>query len=317
MGSANERKNRTSNIGGVVVPIFTPVDEDERVDEGAYRALIRHCLSAGVNGLFAGGSAGMGPLLADDQWERAMEIAYDETGGTVPLLGGVIAVSTRRAVERIRILERIGYRAMAVTPTFYISLVREEEFMAHFADCRNATGMEMVVYNIPSCVGSSIPIGVIEAAAEKGWSSCCKESSGDKRYFEAVIAVGKRTGMRILQGNEIDIARGLSLGAGGCIPVCANFIPAPFVDIWKAHSKMEDGNLQAYQEEINAVRQSLLLGDRNWLAGISYGMSTIGIGSGNVIKPLQKLAAGEQASVDGLKARYAKYLAALRRERKA
>jgi dihydrodipicolinate synthase/N-acetylneuraminate lyase len=78
---------------------------------------------------------------------------------------------------------------MAVTPTFYIALDREEEFLAHFEDCRNATDMEMVVYNIPSCVGSSIPVSVIEAAAENGWSSCCKESSGDRDFFEQSIAI--------------------------------------------------------------------------------------------------------------------------------
>jgi hypothetical protein len=39
--------------------------------------------------------------------------------------------------------------------------------------------------------------------------------------------------------------------------------------------------------------------------GISYGMSTIGIGSGNIIKPLQPLSALEGASIDALRERYA------------
>ncbi len=309
MKSGNSVESCAREISGVIVPIFTPVNGEERVDEGAYRRLIRHCLSAGVDGIFAGGSAGMGPLLEDDQWERAMEIAHSEVGGAVPLLGGVITVSTRKAVERIHILDRIGYQAMAVTPTYYISLTREEEFISHFEACRNATDMEMVVYNIPSCVGSNIPPKVIEATAELGWSSSCKESSGDRAYFEEVMAIGVRTGMCILQGNEVDIAWGLAIGAGGCVPVCANFIPAPFVEIWKEYRANGSGDLEKYQKEINEIRESLLLGDRNWIAGISYGMSAIGIGRGNVIAPLQRLSSAEQDTVDKLKARYADYLA--------
>ena len=101
------------------------------------------------------------------------------------------------------------------------------------------------------------------------------------------------------------------MGAGGCIPVCANFIPKPFVEIWKAHTQEGAGELHILQDEINAVRETLLLGDRNWLAGISYGMSTLGIGGANVISPLQPLGESEKVSVDGLKAQYAEYLAGL------
>ncbi len=145
--------------------------------------------------------------------------------------------------------------------------------------------------------------------AELGWASCCKESSGDRDYFAEVMAISSRTGMRILQGNEIDIAWGLSLGAGGFIPVCANLFPVPFVEIWKEHRALGNSNLEGYQEVINAVREPLLFGNRNWLAGISYGLSAIGIGSGNVIKPLQKLSPMEHVSVDKLIVRYADYLA--------
>jgi hypothetical protein len=80
-------------------PIITPIDASEAVDEKAFRANIRRCLDAGVDGIFAGGSAGMGPLLSDTQWRRAMEIAYDEVGDKKTLLGGAIATSTKGAVK--------------------------------------------------------------------------------------------------------------------------------------------------------------------------------------------------------------------------
>ena len=102
-------------IEGVIVPLITPVDENECIDESALRAQIRHCLEEGVNGIFVGGSAGMGPLLTEDQWVRLIEIARDEVDDPVPLLGGVIETSTGRAIERIKILDRAGFHHMVVT----------------------------------------------------------------------------------------------------------------------------------------------------------------------------------------------------------
>ena len=44
-------------IEGVIVPLLTPVDENEIVDESTLRALIGHCIQGGVNGIFAGAAA--------------------------------------------------------------------------------------------------------------------------------------------------------------------------------------------------------------------------------------------------------------------
>ena len=43
---------KTNAVEGVIVPLLTPLDEKECVDESALRALIRHCLDGGVDGIF-------------------------------------------------------------------------------------------------------------------------------------------------------------------------------------------------------------------------------------------------------------------------
>ncbi|MHC4133316.1 MAG: dihydrodipicolinate synthase family protein, partial [Planctomycetota bacterium] len=173
----------TKVIEGLIVPLLTPVDTEEHVDEPAMRALIQHCLNGGANALFIGGSSGMGPLWPVAQWQRMMEIALDEVAGAVPLLGGVIETSTPRAIERIRLLEQLGYKHMAVTPTYYITPEKNEEFLSYFGACRDAADLNMIVYNIPSCTYTSIPVEVIADMAKRGWTQCIKESSGDKDYF--------------------------------------------------------------------------------------------------------------------------------------
>lgn len=290
----------TNAIEGMIVPVLTPVDEEERVDEPALRALIRHCIEGGANGIFVGGSSGLGPLLRDSEWERVMEIARDEVGETVPLLGGVIAPSTVLAIERVRILDRMGFKHMVVTPTYYITPEFEEEFLTHFDACRQATDMNMIVYNIPSCTGASIPVSAIAEMVRLGWTQVVKESSGDRDYFSELIKAVSRDGATVLQGNEPDIAWGLSIGAKGLVPVCGNYAPSLLAAPWSAHQAGDETRLAELQEQIMAVRETLLMGGKNWLAGAMYGVHTLGIGCGIVSNPIKKLTEAEKEEIQAL-----------------
>ena len=110
---------KTDNLRGVIVPLITPVDGADRVDEAAFRKVIRYVIEAGVHGVFAGGSAGEGPLLTMEEWIRMTEIASDEANGKVQLLGGAIDTSTNRIIGRIKLLQKRGYTNFVVTPTYY------------------------------------------------------------------------------------------------------------------------------------------------------------------------------------------------------
>jgi 4-hydroxy-tetrahydrodipicolinate synthase len=276
------------------------MDDEERVDESAMRALIRHCLEGGVSGIFVGGTSGFGPLLTDDQWERLMEIARDEVDDSVPLLTGVIATSTGRAIERIRILDRIGFKHMVVTATFYVTPTQHDEFLAHFDGCRQATDMNMIVYNIPSCTGASIPVRAIAEMVRRGWTNVVKESSGDRNYFLELTKAVSESETTILQGNEPDIAWGLSVGAKGMVPVCANYAPSLFAAAWRANQAGDETRLAELQERIMAVRETLLMGDKSWLAGAMYGVHTLGIGRGDVPRPIQKLNGEQKKEIEVL-----------------
>jgi 4-hydroxy-tetrahydrodipicolinate synthase len=109
---------KQTELSGVIVPIITPVDDQDRVAEPAFRQVIRRLIEAGVHGLFIGGSAGEGPLLTAREWQRMVEIAFDEARGALPLLGGAIDTSTQRIKERIKILADVGYEYFVVTLTF-------------------------------------------------------------------------------------------------------------------------------------------------------------------------------------------------------
>jgi 4-hydroxy-tetrahydrodipicolinate synthase len=287
-----------SELAGVVVPAITPVDDEDRVDEAGFRRGLRRLVDAGVQAIFVGGSAGEGPLLADREWERMVTIARDEVKGAVNLLGGAIDTSTRRVRTKMRILRQVGYPYCVITPTYYITLRHPDEYLRLFGECaEHADGMEIVAYNIPSCVGSVIPAEILIEGARRGYFHYLKESSGDFDYFQRLVDEGAEVGLRVLEGEEPHIAKGLLAGAVGIVPVCANFEPATYIAAYRAGLARDEAALVKLQERIIEVRRQLLFVGPLWIAGIKYAMSLLGIGLGVPVSPLQPLTAEEKAKV--------------------
>jgi 4-hydroxy-tetrahydrodipicolinate synthase len=286
---------KNSELHGIIVPLITPVDSDDRVDESSFRNIVRHVIDGGVHGLFVGGSAGEGPLLTEKEWTRMMEIARNENRNRVSLLGGVMDTSTKRVKEKIRLLKQIGYEFFVLSPTFYISLSTPEEHFRLFSECIDVgSGMELVGYNIPGNTHSQIPVEVFHECARRGWIRYCKDSSGDMEYFQRLQA----RGLKVLSGSEIDLADKLLAGAVGGVNVCANYEPETYVNAYSAALKKDREELVKMQERVEFLHQSLCLGGPCWLSGVKYAMSTLGIGSGKPVSPLQPAPEKQRKMID-------------------
>lgn len=288
-------------LGGVIVPVITPTDAQEDVDEAAFRKVLRRLIASGVNAMFVGGSAGEGPLLPDRQWRRMVEVAFDEVRGEIPLLGGAIDTSTRRVCDKVKTLREIGYRHFVVTPTFYIAVKTPAEHLRVYGQAKEVAGdMEMIAYNIPQCTASTLAVDTVCEMARRGWIRHCKESSGDLPYIKELITRGRDVGLTVLAGDEFTSNEALLAGAGGIVPVCANYDPAVFLRLFDAGSRGNRDELAAVMAEMLVIRETLVLSGPCWLSGIKYAVSAIGIGSGMPVSPLEPCDASRMAQIDRL-----------------
>ena len=286
-------------LSGVIVPVITPVDDQDRVDEITFRRVIRRLINAGVHGLFVGGSGGEGPLLASREWQRMIEIAYDENDDAVALLGGVVDTSTQRVKERIAILADVGYGYYVLTPTFYIPLKVNDEYLRLFSECHDAApGMSLVAYNIPQFTNSEIPIEVVVDLCRRGLITYCKESSANLSYFQRLISAGAPHGLKVFMGDEANMSAGLRAGACGIVPGSANVEPWTFIHQFEAAQRQDWDEVARLQERIMLLRANLPLAGSNWIAGIKYGVASLGIGTGRPVSPLQPLSDEQKRKVD-------------------
>jgi 4-hydroxy-tetrahydrodipicolinate synthase len=289
------------DLRGVVVPVVTPVNKKEEVDERAFRRLLRYLVKAGVNVIFVGGSAGEGPLLPDGQWRRMVEIAHSEVGNDLPLLGGAMDTSTRRVCDKVAILRDIGYRYFVLTPTYYVAGRSPAEHLRLFGAAKKAAGkMEMVAYNIPQCTGSALAVDTVCEMAARGWIRYCKESSGDLKYLKTLIRRGERVGLTVLVGDELIAGQGLLAGAKGVVPVCANYVPEMWLRYFEAGVRGDRKAVAEQRPELLRIREILLLSGASWIAGIKYAVSRMGFGSGMCVSPLESAEPERKVRIDAL-----------------
>lgn len=86
----------TDFMKGVVVPILTPIDEDEKIDEKKLRKQVDYVIEGGVLGILAFGSNGEFYMVEEDEMERGLQIIIDQTAGRVPVYFGIGAISTKK-----------------------------------------------------------------------------------------------------------------------------------------------------------------------------------------------------------------------------
>ncbi len=260
--------DKKPELRGVIVPVITPLLTNEELNVSALEKLLNYLISTGVDGIFTGGSAGMGPMLDEQVWRDLMAHSLRIVAGRCALLGGVIEASTKRAVRKIKILESLGYGTMVVTPTFYITLRTPDEFLRHFSICREASTMQMLAYNIPSCTGSEIPLECLKEMGKRKWIAGFKESSASKSYFRQASDIAGNCGFKIFQGNENDICWSLKNGADGIVPVCANFSPELFVEAWRSGTDCEKSGQLQHRIDANKLKYVVADSKSSWISGV-------------------------------------------------
>ena len=243
---------------GIIPPVLTPLTREQDVDQEAFCRLLDKLIAGGVHGLFIAGTAGFGSILTDAQHEWTVRLAVRHVAGRLPVLSGVLEPSTARVLERIRRIESSGVLAVVVVAPYYLRAQNERQLLRHFEIIRESTNLEMVLYNLPGCVGTAIPVQVFGDMAKRGWISACKDSSGDSEYFSELCRRGAENGLRVYQGMRPVFATLVELGAAGCVPVPGNVFPELYVQAW--NKRTEQAELPGLQERCDQAWKDLVVG---------------------------------------------------------
>ncbi|MFF0744924.1 dihydrodipicolinate synthase family protein [Streptomyces sp. NPDC004111] len=229
-------------LGGVVPPVCTPLDAAGEVDTASLARLVGHLVDGGVHGLFALGSSSEVAFLTDRQRALALETVVEAAAGRVPVLAGVIDMTTPRVVEHARDALAAGADALVATAPFY-ARTHPVEIARHFRILRERADLPLFAYDLPVCVHSKLAPALVRELAEDGTLAGLKDSSGDEGSLRRLlVALGGRHGradgpapaFSILTGSELTVDAALLAGADGVVPGLGNVDPAGYVRLYDA-----------------------------------------------------------------------------------
>ena len=110
----------TDFIKGVVVPILTPIDGEERIDEARLRDQVDYVIKGGVSGILAFGSNGEFYMVEEDEMERGLKIMVDQAAGRVPVYFGIGAIRTQKCCRLAKMAVANGAAGVSVLQPMFL-----------------------------------------------------------------------------------------------------------------------------------------------------------------------------------------------------
>jgi 4-hydroxy-tetrahydrodipicolinate synthase len=251
-GSGDDRETVDPRwLSGIVPPVCTPLDADLEVDVASLEKLIGFQLEAGVSGLFVLGSSSEAAFLRDAQRDTVVEVAVKVTGGQVPVLAGAIDMTTARVIDRAQHAVERGADAVVVTSPFYARTTHPAELERHFRAIKEAVGVDLVAYDIPIAVHSTLDPSLVVHLAAEGVLQAVKDSSGDLAALRRTVLLAEAVPtFAPFTGSELLVDGAMLAGASGAVPGLANVDPHGYVELYRSCRRGDWETARRQQERL-------------------------------------------------------------------
>jgi 4-hydroxy-tetrahydrodipicolinate synthase len=235
-----------TGLGAILTAIVTPFDEELRVDEEAFVALLHHLAARGSDGVVVAGTTGEASTLDVDEHLALVELAVRERPPGMTIVAGAGSNDTRHAVKMTERVCELGADAvLSVTP--YYNRPNRRGLVRHYEEISRAGDRPIVLYNIPQRTGTDMPNDLLAELAQLEHVDAVKQANSANL---ALI-----DGLELYTGNDEDLARTLDLGGVGGILVASHIVGPEMrrmVD--------EPGERAAIQERLLGVYAALSVG---------------------------------------------------------
>ncbi|MFC3339406.1 dihydrodipicolinate synthase family protein [Paracandidimonas soli] len=286
----NQKRFSPQDIIGILPPLLTPFDEKEDIVEPVLREEVRYMLAQGVHGLVPGGSAGEGNTLSIDEARQVIGVTCEEVDGRVPVIAGIIANSTREAIQKARAVSDLGVSALQITPVHYIYRNDDDSMIRHFSAIREAVDIPIIIYNVIPWNYLSVNL-LLRLMREVPGIFGVKQSASDVKSMADLLLMADPH-MRIYAAIDALLYPTLALGAHGSISQILAAMPGPCVEMWNLVQQGEHERARELHNRLLKVWNAIS-GD-NRLAVTKHVLSLQGIPVGGPRSPLAPASAEQR-----------------------
>jgi len=275
-------------LKGSLVAIATPMQDDGALDLAAYRRLIDFHIANGTAAIVAVGTTGESPTVDVDEHCRLIRTAIEHAAGRVPVIAGTGGNSTREAIELTKYAKEAGAQAcLSVVP--YYNKPTQEGLYRHFRAIAEATGLPMLLYNVPGRTVADMATDTVLKLAQVPAIVGLKDATSDLvRHVDLIRRLPKDKEFALYSGNDDTALAFMLLGGHGVISVTANVAPKAMSQMCAAALRGDIAGARAINDRLMALHTKLFV-EANPIP-VKWAMAEMGLCGGALRLPLSPLA---------------------------
>ncbi|WP_305782798.1 4-hydroxy-tetrahydrodipicolinate synthase [Symbioplanes lichenis] len=207
-------------FGRLVTAMVTPFTADGSLDLDAAGSLAEWLVDEqGHDALVISGTGGESPTTSDAEKEALLRVVGEAVGDRARILAGVGTNNTAHTVELARTAEKAGAHGLLVVTPYY-NKPPQAGLVSHFTTVADATGLPVLLYDIPHRSGVPIQTETLVRLAEHPNIVGVKDAKGD---IAATSDVLRRTDLAYYSGEDSATLPLLSIGAVGVVGTSTHF----------------------------------------------------------------------------------------------
>jgi 4-hydroxy-tetrahydrodipicolinate synthase len=214
--------------------MVTPFRADGSLDAEAAARLATHLVDEqSHDGLVINGTTGESPATTDAEKETILRAVIEAVGDRASVIAGVGTSDTHHTIELARAAEKAGANALLVVTPYY-NRPPQSGLLRHFTAVADATGLPMMLYDIPGRTGTPITTDTLCRLAEHERIIGVKDAKGDMAETSWVTG---RTDLVYYSGEDKLTLPLLSVGAVGVIGVPTHVFGPPTKAMIEAYER--------------------------------------------------------------------------------
>ncbi|MFW2513577.1 4-hydroxy-tetrahydrodipicolinate synthase [Demequina sp. SO4-13] len=218
-------------MGTVLTAMVTPMNQDGTLDIAGAIDVANYLLDHGSDGLVVSGTTGEAPTTHAPEKLELTKALVEAVGERAFIVAGAGSNDTAHAVMMAEQAEECGADGvLALTP--YYSKPSQLGVLAHFEAIASATGLPIMLYDIPGRTAMPIGDDALDAIARRDNVVAVKDATGDVTQARERI---ERTGLAWYSGDDPLTLDFLRAGAVGVVSVASHVIGESIARMVAAH----------------------------------------------------------------------------------
>ncbi|MYS75718.1 4-hydroxy-tetrahydrodipicolinate synthase [Streptomyces sp. SID5926] len=284
-------------FGRSLCAMVTPFTGSGALDLDGAQRLADRLVSRGCDGLVLSGTTGESPTTTDAEKAALVTAVREAVGNRAALVAGVGTADTRHTVELALAAEKAGADGLLVVAPYY-SRPPQDALEAHFREVADASGLPVMLYDIPGRTGTRIEPDTVVRIAAHPRIVAVKDCAYDLLGTQKVLS---RTGLAYYAGCDEQVLALYAIGAAGYVSTVANVVPELFRAVLDAFDAGDTGRAALLQRRAVPLVESMMAAGLPGTVTAKALLGALGLPAGPVRAPLRS---ADRETTAGLLAAY-------------